>query len=113
MGPSSLDVAFFISYSLLVILNCLDAYITTVGLSHGFKEVNPVMRWVQSKIGIMGSNLVKAFGSVGIGMSGLFFGLTGEHYGMISNFTICAPLIVVVLRNIVLLKRAKVSILHG
>ena len=107
------DVLFFISYSVTVITNLLDAYLTTVGSTHGFIEKNPVMRWVQKKLGILGSNLIKAFGSVIFGMSGLFFGATGEHYGTISNFLLSGLIGGVCVWNTIQLKRAKVSILHG
>lgn len=84
-----------------------DAYLTNIGISKGFKEGNPLNAWLFKKIGfsltcfIEGASFLiggAAMTSEGAGPAALFFGI------------IAAGELVMVVRNYLMLKKAKVSL---
>ena len=44
-----MDFLLFILYSLALAGHAFDAYTTRIGLDHGWREVNPIMRWLMAK----------------------------------------------------------------
>jgi len=91
--------------SLLAFLG--DGYTTMIGLQHGFKEGNPIARWLFKKIGQSGTLFVESVA--------LLFAI-----GAISNYDlnaayafagiITAGEAVMFIRNYRLLKKAKISL---
>jgi Domain of unknown function (DUF5658) len=94
--------------TLTAILTILaDGYTTTVALAHGFKEGNPIMRWLFGKVG----QALAIFISVSLVLfaGGLISGL-GLNYGYLYFGIVSAGEAVRALLNYRTLKAAKISL---
>jgi hypothetical protein len=84
-----------------------DVYTTETGLAHGFKEGNPLTRWLFSKIGPSATAFLVA-GAVllGVSISSVWAGAYSTYFGAV----LAGSETIVALRNFILLKNAKISL---
>lgn len=84
-----------------------DVYTTETGLAHGFKEVNPLTRFLFSKLGPSATAFLVA-GAVllGVSISSVWAGTYSTYFGAV----LAGSETVVAVRNYILLKKAKVSL---
>jgi len=99
----------FAAYFLNLLVQFADGYLTNLGLVHGFKEGNPVTRWLFSKLGTVRTNAIK-IGAVPF-LAILIPAVAGHiGYGALLNGLLAGVTLPVVVKNVRLLKQNKIKI---
>lgn len=96
----------FGGYAANMVAQFADSYLTAIGTDHGFKEGNPVTRYLLSKIGEAGTNTIK------LGFVPLVFVIVEHITGIPGwlNGLMAAATVPIVVRNFLLLRKNKISI---
>lgn len=102
-------ILLFVSYASNLVTQWLDSNLTSIGLTHGFKEANPVTRFLMAKLGNAGTNFIK-IGAVPF--AAMVIGMISHHpeIGYVGNSVIAAVTLPVVVKNVLLLKKNKIKI---